>query len=212
MAEPGQATSRRTRTGDSYASQWNSFVAWSRASRRCSLPATPEDVADYLEDRSGTGARPSTLRVVAAAIARNHRDAGFDVPVRQGAARIVLKELTQEDSSPPARALTLDLDCYLAIRKTAYTPRWGRGGRLERTPSARRRGALDVAMIGLMWDARLRVSEAAELTWGDVERVRGGSGRVRVVGAEGIGYREVSADTMKLLLPVRRARATTSPF
>ena len=48
------------------------------------------------------------------------------------------------------------------------------------------------------------MSEAAELIWGDVERVRGGSGRVRVVGAEETEYREVSADTMKLLLPVRR--------
>ena len=36
-------------------------------------------------------------------------------------------------------------------------------------------------MIGLMRDARLRVSEAAELTWGDIERLRGGSGRLRVV-------------------------------
>ena len=59
-------------------------------------------------------------------------------------------------------------------------------------------------MIGLMRDARLRVSEAAELTWGGIERLRGGSGRVRVLGAEQTSYREVSADTMKLLLPVRR--------
>ena len=59
-------------------------------------------------------------------------------------------------------------------------------------------------MIGLMRDARLRVSEAADLTWGDIERLRGGSGRVRVLGAEEASYREVSADTMKLLLPVRR--------
>ena len=49
---------------------------------------------------------------------------------------------------------------------------------MERTPNARRRGALDVAMIGLMRDARLRVSEGAELTWGDFERLPGGSGRV----------------------------------
>ena len=95
MVEIRSATSRRTRTGDSYVSQWNRFVTWSEASGRCSLPATPEDVAAYLEDRSETGARPSTLRVVAAAIARNHRDAGFDVPVHQGAARTVLEELTQ---------------------------------------------------------------------------------------------------------------------
>ena len=66
-------------------------------------------------------------------------------------------------------------------------------------------------MIGLMRDARLRVSEAAELTWGDVKRVRGGSGRVRVVGAEETGYREVSADTMKLLLAIRRGAGDDEP-
>ena len=123
----------------------------------------------------------------------------------------MLDELTRDDAPGPTRALPLDLACYLAIRKTAHRPRWGRGGRLERTPSARRRGALDIAMIGLMRDARLRVSEAADLTWGDVERQRGGSGRVRVVGAEETGYREVSADTMKLLLPVRRDAGDDEP-
>ena len=171
MAEVGQATSRRTRTGVNYASQWNHFVAWSRASGKCSLPASPEDVAAYLEDRSGTGARPSTLRVVAAAIARNHRDAGFDVPIHRGAARTALEELTHEDSPRPARALPLDLDCYLAIRKTAHSPRWGRGGRLERTASARRRGAMDVAMIGLM---RGRQAEGERGGRADLGRRRAG--------------------------------------
>ena len=207
MAEVGPATSRWTRTGDSYANQWNRFVAWSQASGRRSLPAAPEDVAAYLEDRSETGARPSTLRVVAAAIARNHRDAGFAVPVHHGVARTTLDELTQGEAPGPSRALPLDLDCYLAIRKTAHKPRWGRGGRLERAANARRRGGVDVAMIGLMRDARLRVSEAAELTWDDVKRLPGGSGRVRrvrVEGAEETSYREVSADTMKLLLAIRR--------
>ena len=211
MAELGPATSRRTRTGDSYANQWNLFVAWSQASGRLSLPASPEDVSAYLEDRSETGARPSTLRVVAAAIAHNHKNAGFDVPVQHDIARTVLDELTRDDTLGPTRALPLDLDCYLAIRKTAHRPRWGRGGRLERTPNARRRGSLDVAMIGLMRDARVRVSEAAELTWGDVERVRGGSGRVRVMGAEETSYREVSADTMRLLLPIRRGAGDDEP-
>ena len=211
MAEVAPVRPPRNRTGDSYANQWNRFVTWSEASGRYSLPASPEDVATYLEDRSETGGRPSTLRVAAAAIARNHKDAGFDVPVHQGVARTVLDELTRDDAPGPTRALPLDLDCYLAIRKTAHKPRWGRGGRLERTANARRRGALDVAMIGLMRDPRLRVSEAADLTWDDVERVRGGSGRVRVVGAEETSYREVSADTMKLLLPVRRGAGDDEP-
>ena len=211
MAELGSAASRRTRKGDSYASQWNRFVSWSQALGRCSLPASPEDVTAYLEDRSETGARPSTLRVVAAAIARNHRAAGFDVPVHQGVARITLDDLARDDSPGPTRAIPLDLDCYLAIRQTAHKPRWGRGRMMERTPSARGRGALDIAMIGLMRGARLRVSEAADLTWGDVERQLGGSGRVRIVGAGEIGYREVSADTMKLLLPVRRGAGDDEP-
>ena len=211
MAELETATSRRTRTGDSYANQWNRFVSWSQASGTRSLPASPEDVAAYLEDRSETGARPSTLRVVAAAIARNHKDAGFDVPVHHGIARTVLEELSQEDSPRPARALPLDLVCYLAIRKTAHRPRWGRGGRLERNPNARRRGALDVAMIGLMRDARLRVSEASALTWGNVEYLRGGSGRVCVRSDQEPSYREVSTDSMKLLLPVRRGVGDDEP-
>ena len=122
MAEVGPATSRRTRTGDSYTNQWNRFVSWSQAAGRPSLPATPEDVAAYLEDRSDTGARPSTLRVVAAAIARNHLDAGFDVPVHRGIARTVLDELTRDDAPGPTRALPLDLECYLAIMKTARSP------------------------------------------------------------------------------------------
>ena len=60
----------------------------------------------------------------AAAIAHNHRDAGFDVPLLEGVAKTVLHELTRDDAPGPIRALPLDLDCYLAIRKTAHRPRW----------------------------------------------------------------------------------------
>ena len=203
MAEERQATSGfdRKRTGASYASQWNRFVAWCEASGRSSLPASPDDVAVYLKDRWESGAKPSTLKVVVAAITRNHREAGFDVPLQRGVARTVLQGLTQDDSPGATRALPLDLDCYLAIRKTASEPRSGRGGHMERVSNARRRGALDVAMTGLMRDARLPVNEAAALTWGDVERVPGGTGRVRVGDT---GYRVVSADTMRLLSSVRR--------
>ena len=201
MAEDGSATSGRKRSGTSYVHEWNRFVAWSEAADRCSLPAAPEDVAAYLKNRAQAGASVSTIKVVAAAIAHNHKDAGFGAPLLLGVARTVLEELTQDDSPGPTRALPLDLDCYLAIRKTAYEPRNGRGGRLERVSNARRRGALDVAMIGLMRDARLRVSEAAALTWGDLEQVPDGSGRVQVGET---GYRVVSADTVRLLSSVRR--------
>ena len=209
MAEDNQVPSGGRRKGESYFHEWNRFVAWSESKGRPFLPATPEDVAAYLENRAEAGARASTIKVVAAAIAHNHKDAGFDVPTRHGVARTVLGELTQDDSPGPTRALPLDLDCYLAIRKTAYEPRSARGGQMERATNALRRGALDVAMIGLMRDARLRVSEAAVLTWGDLERVPGGSGRVRVGET---GYRVVSANTMKLLSLVRRGARDDEPL
>ena len=140
MAEVGPATSQRTRRGASYTNQWNRFLAWSRASGRRSGSASLEDVAASLEDRSGMGARPSTLRLAVAAIARNHKDAGFDVPVHHGVAQTVLDELTRDDTPGPSRALPLDLDCYFAIRKMAHKPRLGRGGRIERFANARGRG------------------------------------------------------------------------
>ena len=132
MAEDGSATSGRKRGGTSYVHEWNRFVAWSEAAGRRSLPAAPEDVAAYLENRAEAGARASTIKVAAAAIAHNHKDAGFETPLLLGVARTALEELTQDDSPGPVRALPLDLDCYLAIRKTAYEPRSGRGGRMER--------------------------------------------------------------------------------
>ena len=66
-----------------------------------------------------------------------------------------------------------------------------------------------MAMIGLMRDARLRVSEATALTWGDLEPVQGGSGRVRVGET---GFRVVSADTMRLLSLVRRGAGDDEPL
>ena len=206
---PETKASGRQRRGASYAHEWNRFVNWCVETERNSLPAAPEDVAAYLENRAESGARASTIKVAAAAITHNHRDASFDVPLRHGVARTVLEELIQDDSPGPTRALPLDLDCYLAIRKTACEPRSGRGGQTERVTNARRRGASDVAMIGLMRDARLRVSEAAALSWGDLEQVPGGSGRVRVGDT---GYRVVSADTMRLLRAVRRGASDDGPL
>ena len=45
--------------------------------------------------------------------------------------------------------------------------------------------------------------QAVALTWKYVRRLRGGSGRVRVDVADETQYREVSADTRRLLLSVR---------
>ena len=187
-----------------YEYQWRRFESWVERSGKSALPASPKDVADYLLVRANSGGSPSTLRVIAAAIARKHKDSDMDNPCVHPTAKSVISSLTLTGTGNPRRARPLQLDDYRAIRKSAFMPRRGKGGRMERDSTARRRGAIDVAMIGLMRDARLSVREASELTWNDIERVRGGTGWVRIRGAEQPEPRIVSSDTMKLLSSIRR--------
>ena len=196
---------RMTRT---YAYIWDNFVVWCKSSGRASLPAATEDVADYIRERADAGARPSTLRVIAAAIARRHDIAGLDNPCESEAVQLVLEEFTQGATPGPRRVLPLDMDCYRAIRETAHEPRRSRGGLMESPEAAMRRGALDVAMIGLMRDAQLKVREAVSLTWADIEQLADGTGRVAVrpPQAEGaVERRLLSSSTMRTLAALERS-------
>ena len=62
MAEERPATLRKKRSGASYVREWRRFVAWSEATGRRPLPASPDDVAAYLENRAEAGAKGSTLK------------------------------------------------------------------------------------------------------------------------------------------------------
>ena len=187
----------------SYAYQWNRFVGWARASDRSPLPAEPADIVDYIAGRSAEGVRPSTLKVAAAAIGRRHEELGHDNPCRDGPVADEVSRLMRQEHPAPSRSLPLDLEGYRAIRHTVYEPRSSRGGVPELPDTARRRGSVDVAMIGLMRDAMLRVNEAAEITWGDIENAGGGSGRARVRRSGTDEYRVLSSDTMRLLDSIR---------
>ena len=59
-------------------------------------------------------------------IAREYEEAGFDVPVHHALAWTVLGKVARDDVPGQSEALPLGLDCYLATRKTAHQPRWGR--------------------------------------------------------------------------------------
>ena len=101
---------------------------------------------------------------------------------------------------------------FSAIRQTVCIPRRSRGGNLESKATARARGAMDIAIIGLMRDSLLRVSEAAALMWSDVRQVRDGTGRLLIrhskTDQEGIGaVGFISAQTMESL---ERIRGNTS--
>ena len=81
---------------------------------------------------------------------------------------------------PPGQADALTADALVRVREALRLPRRGRGGRMESAETAQRRAALDLAIIGVLADGGLRRSEAADLTWGDVELWPDGTARLTV--------------------------------
>ena len=126
------------------------------------------------------GRKLATLRLHRAAVVKAHRLAGHPSPDGGELVGAVLKALGQQFGGPQKQAQPLTHTALAAIRATAPIPRRTRGGNLETAAAAPRRGATDVAIITTMRDGLLRVSEAAALTWGDIQPQPDGSGLMRI--------------------------------
>ncbi len=200
----------------SYRSQWGSFLAWAMRRGVPALPAEPAHVAAYLAERiEELGHKPATLRAAAAAIGFVHRAAGFDNPCVRPEVKRTLRSATRKAGRAQKQAKGLTADGLAAIRSTACEPRAGRGGRPESAETAESRGRLDIAVISLMRDAMLRVSEAAALTWLDIEEEPDGTGRLLIrrskTDPEGSGVVAfVSAPTMEALGSIRNGAPTSA--
>ena len=165
----------------SYRSQWRSFVTWAAARRVPAVPAKPEHVAAYLAERfEQLGHRPATLRVAAAAIAYVHSNCGLGNPCSHPDVKRTLRGATRVAGKSQKQAKGLTADALDAIAATACQTRLGKNGRRESAQAAARRGSVDIALVRLMRDAMLRVSECAALTWSDIETVPDGSGRLLI--------------------------------
>lgn len=167
-------------TQRTYRAQWTLFENFCLTEGVDALPAEPETAALYLSKRAKDGASVATIRASASAIAFAHRAAGKTSPTTDERVRMTLKGLARQYGAPQRQAAALTSDAISAIVSTALLPRKQRGGSLETQEGARERGLLDIAIVRVMSDAGLRRSEAAALTWGDVERWADGSGRVHI--------------------------------
>ena len=198
-----------------YSSQWRNFVAWAQSRGLRALPADPVQVAAYLAERiEEHGHKPATLRVAASAIAFVHRTSRLDDPCASQEVKVTLKSATRKIGRAQKQAEALTADVAAVIETSVQQPRLGRGGRLESTLAARRRGNIDIALICLMRDALLRVSEAAALTWTDIETETDGTGRLLIrrskTDTDGEGaVAFVSASTMSKLRLIRSGRRET---
>ena len=80
----------------------------------------------------------------------------------------------------PRQTGALTADALTRTREVLRLPRRGRGGRMESAETAHFRAALDLAIIGVLADGGMRRSEAAALSWGDVELWEDGTGRLTI--------------------------------
>ena len=193
-----------------YRAQWRRFVDWALLRKINPLPGEPAQVAAYLAERLEIdGHKPATLRASAAAISFIHRTAGLDDPCGTEEVRKILSGAARKAGSIQKQAEGLTAEALKAIIETACIPRRSRGGNYETDEGAKRRGEMDIAIISLMRDAMLRVSEAVALRWMDLHMREDGTGRLFIgrsktdpKGKGAVAF--VSAPTMNTLVPIRR--------
>ena len=163
-----------------YAAQSRLFNDWCADVGLRPLPAEPLTVARYLAARAGSGASIATLRLATSAIAKAHEWSRLESPCRDQGVRASLKGWGRRLSKPQRQAGALTADVLAVIRLTSVQPR-RRGRGVEPPAQAAERAKFDVALVAVLSDAGLRRSEAAALTWDDVQRWDDSSGRITVI-------------------------------
>ncbi len=183
-ADQGVASSLEAVLSDNtrrtYDAQWRLFTGRCDDVGLTPLPAQPLTVARYLAARANTGASIATLRLSTSAISKAHEWAKLESPCRDPGVRASLKGWGRRLSRPQRQSGAITADVLAVIRLTATQPR-KRGRGLETPEQATERGKFDVALAAVLSDAGLRRSEAAALTWGDIQRWDDGSGRIAVI-------------------------------
>ena len=118
------------------------------------------------------------MRTIRAAIRAGHVDTGADDPTGHDGVRRVLQGLTRQAAGRGrGQADALTADDVAAILATASLPRrTGRG--MESEAAAADRGAVDKAIVAVLFQGGLRRSEAAALRWADVQDAADGRGIV----------------------------------
>ena len=160
-----------------YGTQWKLFTGWCDEVGLASLPAEPLTVARYLAACAGSGASMSTIRLATSATSKAHEWAKLESPCRDPGVRASLKGWGRRISKPQRQAAALTADVLVVIRLTAIQPR-RRGRGIETPEQAAERGKVRPGPgRAVLSDGGLRRSEAAALTWGDVQRWDGGPGR-----------------------------------
>ncbi len=200
----------------SYTNGWRKWEAFAREHGAATLPADPAAVAGFVEALAGAGAKPATLRAALAAVSAAHRLAGAPNPTATEDVRAAVKRAVRahRDAGGAVRQSTgITAAAVARIEATAYRPR-PRGRGMESPASAKARAELEIALIRTMRDCLARVSEAAALTWRQIERRPDGSATITFrrpkTDADTTGY--LAPATVAALDTIRRGADDTAPL
>ena len=118
-----------------------------------------------------------------AAISAKHRVGDHVDPTKNPKVKEYMKGFSNEQDAlgvKQKQAKGITGECLAAIKATAHHPRRLISKRTEKQSAAEHRGAVDVALVMLMRDGLLRVSEVANLTWDDLTIQADGSSRLNI--------------------------------
>ena len=211
------SVSDNTRT--MYNSAWRGFEAWAQARGTMAMPASPPLIAAYLaylaEERRMS---VPTVRLHKAALAAIHKAAGHPDPTDNEPVKQIMKGIARAHGKGQKQAKPLTAEALAAVKTTAgiKRPFGGRGKGLESAQRASWRARVDLALLATLRDGLMRRSEAAALTWNDIEFRDDGAALITLrrsktdQEAEGVVL-YVGRETAQALLAIRPAPELLDP-
>jgi integrase len=149
------------------ASDWRAWGAWCKQRGLVSVPAAPEALAAWLNERAASGAAPASLGRYKASIARLHGLVGLADPTATPLVRLTLKAIAREKGTAQRQPLPLRFMGAVAD----VTSNEGRGvsikAMLDACPDTPL-GARDRALLSVAYDTGLRAAELVALVWSDI--------------------------------------------
>ena len=164
------------RTRKTYRAYWMTWAEWCVRKEVAPLDASPEEISAFLaEEANRISVKSVEMYVAAIACVYDATYPDSANPVRTMLVTRTMRGLKRRYGRPPAQMTGLSAEDFARIEATARRPQpW------ETERQALVRGTTDLAITGVMRDGLLRVSEAADLTWDDLEEMEDGTGRLTI--------------------------------
>ena len=164
------------RTRKTYRGYWRLWSEWCFSQGVDPLDASPVEIAEFLaEEACRISAKSVEMYVAAIACVYDVTYPDCTNPARAILVKQTMRGIKRKYGRPPSQMTGLSAEDLARIEATARRPQpW------ETERQTLVRGTTDLAIIGTMRDGLLRISEAAAITWDDLEGLEDGTGRLTI--------------------------------